>query len=409
MPKARIFLLLVLLFLSIVFRFFFFFQDQSHYKSGQKLEFVTRLTEEPQIVYGKVQFRVKTEKGERITIITGLKPELQYGDRIQISGIITKKDYKGRIFTSIKNPTLQIVNKDQNFVSGTATFIRRRATSFFDENMPEISSKLLNGIVFGGNQGLPRNFLQDLRSSGVVHVIAASGMNVTFMAGALLYIFGAVFKRKIALTIAIFGIIFYAYLSGLEPSIIRASSMSILAFSASFFGRQNLSIVALFITAYIMLFLNPNTINDVGFQLSFLATLGILILKPLIKNKDKNFLIDDLGTTISAQATTLPILLSVFGSYGLLSIVVNGLVLWTVPILMILGSLAVLFSIVFEPIGKVFLFLALPILFFFEKTITFFGNLGWTLTLPPVSPMVWVGYYLIIIAIVIFLQKNIKR
>lgn len=403
----KLILLIPLLFLSIVFRFFFFFQSGTHYQNGQKIEFISRLLEEPQIVFGKVQFKIRAENGDKITIITGLKPVLQYGDRVKIKGLIVKKEYKGHTMNYIYPEDLQIIDKDQSFITHSATLIRRKATSFFSENMPETSASLLNGIIFGGNQGMPFRFIQDLRSSGVVHVIAASGMNVTFVAGALLYIFGAIFKRKIALTISIFGIMFYAFLAGLEPSIIRASIMSILAFSASFFGRQNLSIVTIFVTGYIMLFINPNLISDVGFQLSFLATLGILLIKPLIKNKNKNFLIDDLGTTISAQATTLPILLSVFGSYGLLSILVNGLVLWTVPVLMILGSLALIFSIIFEPIGKLFLFLTLPILFFFEKTVTFFGDLGWTLTIPPVSMSIWIGYYLILVAILWpFLRRN---
>jgi len=399
----------ILLFLVLGLRFFLFSQDYSSYKDGQSLMFTTRLTEEPQEKFGKQQFRVRTPRGDKITIITGLNPLYQYGDKIKISGSVSQKDYKGHTFSSMKNPTLQIDNTDQNFISQAATIIRRRASTLYQNNLPPVSASLLTGIVFGGNQGLPDKFVQQLRSSGVVHVIAASGMNVTFVAGALIGILSAIFKRQTALTIAILGIVFYAFLAGFEPSIVRAAIMAILAFSANLLGKQNLALLSIFLTGYIMLMLSPILISDVGFQLSFLATLGILLIKPLLPFGKNVFLLDDLGTTIAAQIATVPILLSVFGSYGILSIVVNGIVLWTVPVLMILGSLGLLFGMIFAPLGKIFLFLSEPILFFFERTVAYFGNLGWTLTIPSVSPTVWVGYYFLLGAIIILFQKRKQK
>lgn len=402
----KLILLIPLLFLIIVFRFFFFFQNQISHTDGDKLDFVTRLTEEPQVVFGKVQFKVRVDNGEKITIITGLKPILQYGDRVRIKGTVSTKPYKDYIMKIMEYPEIEIVYSDEDIFTSALTSIRRHASDFYGQNMPLVSAGLLNGIIFGGNQGLNTDFVKDLRSSGVMHVIAASGMNVTFVASFLIGIFGVIFHRKIAITIAIFGIIFYTFLSGLQPSIIRAAIMSILAFSASFFGRQNLSLVAIFITGYIMLLINPILLGDIGFQLSFLATLGILLIKPIISMRGQNFIFDDLGTTIAAQVATLPILLSVFGSYGVLSIMVNAMLLWTVPILMILGSLALIFSIILEPLGKLFLFLTLPILFFFEETVTFFGNLGWTLTIPHLPEIVWIGYYLVVFSALLATKKK---
>ncbi len=404
------------LILALVLRFFYFFGSLTTYKDGQKISFLTRITEEPQEKYGHQQFRIRVGDGDKITVITGLKPTLQYGDRIKLNGTISQKEHKGHVFSSIKNPSIQINHTDQNFISGTATGIRRFATNFYQQNLPPVSASLLSGIVFGGNQGLPDKFMQDLRSSGVVHVIAASGMNVTFVAGALIGILGAIFKRQIALTIAIFGILFYAFIAGFEPSIVRAAVMAILAFSASLFGRQDLSIVTIFITGYAMLLFSPNLASDVGFQLSFLATLGILVIKPLLDNGLARvgilgkLLGQDFTTTVAAQAATMPVILSVFGSLGILSVLVNVLVLWTVPILMIFGSLALFFGAIFAPLGKIFLFLAEPILFFFEKTVTYFGRLGWTITVPSVSVFVWIGYYLWLLSI-IFLnhQKRVKK
>ena len=369
------------------------------------MDFVDRLTEEPQIKGGRQEFRVKTEKGERIKIITGLNPLYQYGDKIHISGSLRTNDYKGHTFFTMNTPTLQIANTDQNIVTRAATMIRRRAEKIYKNSLPPVSSSLLTGIIFGGNQGMPEKFIQELRVSGVVHVIAASGMNVTFVAGALIGILGALLRRQIALTIAIFGIAFYAFLSGFEPSIVRASIMSVLAFSASLLGRQSFAVESVFLTGFVMLFFSPLLILDVGFQLSFLATLGILLIKPLLSATKNVFLSDDVGITIAAQIATMPIILSVFGDYGLLSILVNALVLWTVPALMVLGSIGLLLGMVFEPFGKIVLFLAVPVLFYFEKVVSFFGNLGWTISVPVVSGYIWIGYYFLLISGITLIQQ----
>ncbi len=390
----------------LILRLILFNINQESYAEGQKIKFNTRLTEEPQIIYGHQQFRVKNGNGERITIITGLSPIYQYGDRIKIEGVISQNNYKGHIFNKIKSPALQIDHTEQNFITSAATYVRRKATKLFQDNLPTASAGLLNGIIFGGNQNMPQNFLLQLRSVGVIHVIAASGMNVTFVASALIAILGVIFKRQIALTIAIFGIVFYAFLAGFEPSIVRAAIMSILAFSASLLGRQNFALASVFLTGYIMLLLSPFLVTDIGFQLSFLATLGILVIKPLFPTPKNFSLLDDVWTTVAAQIATLPILLSIFGQYGLLSILVNALILWTVPVLMILGSLGVILGIVFEPLGKVFLFLCEPILFFFEKIVAYFANFGWTLTIPAVSAAVWIGYYLLLAGLIVFIRAK---
>jgi len=121
----------------------------------------------------------------------------------------------------------------------------------------------------------------------------------------------------------------------------------------------------LFLTGFVMLFLWPQFLTDVGFQLSFAATLGIMVIPSLFKRWE-NALSGDFLTTFSAQATTLPILLGSFGTYSLWSVLVNLLVLWTVPVLMILGGFAAMVSFVFAPLSKLLLYLCLPFLVYFQ-------------------------------------------
>jgi competence protein ComEC len=395
-----------------VLRSFFYFSQTSDLKNGQKLEFNSRLTEEPQVVNGRAQFTLKTNENARIRIITGMNPQLYYGDSLHISGNIRSSEKNGHTFFTMLFPNVQIVKNDQNILLRFAGYFRQRAGELYKDSLPPVSSSLLMGIVLGGDQNMPKKFLEELRISGVVHVIAASGMNVTFVAGALMSVLGAILRRQIALTIAIFGIAFYTLLAGLEPSIVRAAIMSIIAFSASLLGRQNFAINSLFLTGFLMLIYSPILIHDIGFQLSFLATLGILTIKPMLDSLFKKggaigkLFGDDIGTTVSAQITTLPILLAVFGQYGLFSILVNALVLWTVPILMIIGSVGLLVGLIFEPLGKIVLIFSIPILIYFEKLISYFGNLGFVLNIPKLSGAVWIGYYFLLLALVLYRHKK---
>jgi competence protein ComEC len=108
------------------------------------------------------------------------------------------------------------------------------------------------------------------------------------------------------------GVLFYAFLAGFEPSIVRAAAMAIIAFGAALFRRQYFAFVSLFFTGYVMLFYRPSNIFDIGFQLSFLSTFGILGIKPLLPLQ-KYFLVEGVSTTLAAQLTTFPVLFGVFG------------------------------------------------------------------------------------------------
>jgi competence protein ComEC len=187
--------------------------------------------------------------------------------------------------------------------------------------------------------------------------------------------------------------------------------MAMIAITASFFGRQQLAFFALAVTGFFMLFWQPNYLFDVGFQLSFMATAGIIVLKPVLEKISlisvNNPLREDLFTTLSAQITTLPILLSTFGNVGILSLLANILVLWTVPILMLLGSLAVLVGLFIPILGQALLLLTIPFLFFFEQVIAFLGKPNLVIQMELFPWAILVGYYLLLgSGILMFTRKK---
>ncbi len=407
MATPRIISIIIALFFLLALRFFSFYHNQPQYYDGQQISLQVALQEEPEVTNHGQRFTIKTEKNQMLSVKTSTVPRYHYGDRLAIRGTLqVKKNPKGRTFFSLAFPKIQLARQATNPLIEASVWIRESSTRLYQETLPPTSASLLLGIVFGAKENFPSDFLEHLRTTGVLHVIAASGMNVSFFTGAVMFSLGTFLKRRSAIILSVFAVIFYSMLVGFEPSILRASIMAIIAFAASFFGRQQFAVFSLFVTGCVMLLWQPSFLFDVGFQLSCLSTLGILVIKPWLPLRKLGGFGEDIGTTIAAQIATFPVLLGVFGRVGVLSVLVNALVLWTVPILMLLGSLAVLFGLIFVPLGKLFLFLSLPFLLFFEQIVSFFGSFGWNVEVTSFPWQLSLGYYLLLGSLVLIAQKR---
>lgn len=420
MSKIKLFLL-VLFVIILLFRLGQTYLNRSNYSNGQNVVLTTLLLTDPQI-FGKYQkFDISTPDGVKISVLTSPFSSLNYGQTVRISGKITREVLNNnKIGLTIYFPKIEAIeSEEKSFLLkplkmplAIASFIRQKAISIYSNNLPPASSSLLLGVVFGIKENIPKEFNNALRVSGVTHVISASGMNVTLVAGFLSSFLVIFLRRRLALILAILGILFYALIAGLQPSIIRATIMGILAFSAQILGRQTLSKYFLFIAGYLMVFVSPGLLFDMGFRLSFLSTAGLLFLRPLflLKTKtviSKSLVGEDLITTICAQIATLPIIIGSFGKYSALSIITNVFVLWTIPPLMIFGSLALILGLIFYPLGLIFIYLCLPLLWYFEKIVVFISSLPAVFSLNSGIP--WelsVGYYLILASLVIFLRNK---
>lgn len=238
----KVILIIVFLLLLLGLRFWFYYRDMSEFKNGDKASFTTTLMSEPEIRGGRQSFLVLDNKGTRISILSGGVLPYHYGDRLFIDGFFTVS--KKRYF--IYYPKIQILKSDHNFLSSFDIYIKTHSKDLLNSSIPPVSSALLMGMVFGGRQGMLAIFTEKLRTVGVIHVIAASGMNVTFVAAALVSLFGRVMKRQYVLIVSILRVLFYAFLAGFEPSIVRATAMAIIAFGAALFGRQYIAFVSLF-------------------------------------------------------------------------------------------------------------------------------------------------------------------
>ncbi|MBI2613467.1 MAG: ComEC/Rec2 family competence protein [Candidatus Levybacteria bacterium] len=395
--------LLVLLLIILSFRFYFFYSNQHQFADKQQVSFETTILSQPQ-VFGSRQAFTANYQNQKIRITTSRFPELNYGDFVRIFGRISNQNNRVLMYF----PKIEIL-KDKSFLGGSLKAINRlreKMISLFSKTLPTPASSLLLGIIFGIKEQMPKDFSDNLKTSGVFHVIAASGMNVTLVGGFISTFCAFFLKRQIAIGLSILGIIFYAVLAGLEASIIRASIMGILVFSAQIIGRQTLAVNGLFLAGFIMLFIDPTLISDIGFQLSFAATLGLILIPKIRAIGEIRVIGDSINTTIAAQIATLPILLANFGTHSIYSVLVNGLVLWTVQILMVIGGIGALIGLVFMPLGQFVIYISYPLLIYFETIVQIFGKIGGIITLQSVPWQFIAGYYCLLTSILIVFKRK---
>lgn len=275
--------------------------------------------------------------------------------------------------------------------------------------LPSPQAELLSGIVLGNKKDLPYDLRLALRDTSTLHIVVVSGQNLTLLAGVLLNLSGLI-KRKNAIILSIFVIVFYTLLTGGQIPVARAAIMVTLASFARLLGRAGDSVWALAITASLMMLVNPDWLFDLSFQLSFLATFGVIAVAPILEKiimKLPAVIRVDLAVTIGAQIMVIPLLIQNFHQLSLVSVFTNLLVGWTVPFIMIGGVILLILGSSVQILGEIF-GLALNILLtYFIYIVKFFASLpfAWEYVGEQVW-VVWVGYYIMIAGILLALNKK---
>jgi competence protein ComEC len=255
---------------------------------------------------------------------------------------------------------------------------------------PDPEASLLAGILLGNDNGLPANLQQAYKNTGASHIIAISGFNIAIIAGLFVGLFSRLLGRRKGAIAAVLGILLYTVLVGATPSVVRAAIMGGLAIFARQVGRRQNGLNTLSFTAAGMAILNPQVLWDVGFQLSFAATLGLILYAqpfedwavrlisrfaaPEKAKKVAGPISAYLLFTLAAQLTTLPIMAYQFGRVSLIALVANPFILPAQPAVMILGGLALLLSFVYMPLGKLAGWVAWPFAAYTNRAVEFFNG-----------------------------------
>lgn len=265
------------------------------------------------------------------------------------------------------------------FVGSFFDRVHSEIVAIYFRQLPRDQAELLSGIVFGGSD-LSSSFKARFATVGLSHVVAASGMNVTFFAGLAFSVLSVVRARKVI--VVIFGstlVWLYCGIAGFEAPVVRAGLMVTLTLFAQAFGRTSSSWWGLGLAGYIMLWVKPELIRDFGFLLSFSSMIGQITVSNLRFRLRMvwNFLAQSFVQNVAAILATLPVVVLLFGRLSLVTIITNMLVVWTVEPLMILGLAAVFLGIISSELAEIALLPAGILLVYFNRVVEYFEAIPW--------------------------------
>lgn len=360
--------------------------DQIQFYAPNKVELAGTIIDEPDVRIDGVRYTIEASslelKGgnQKVSGWTYAKydlyPRFQYGDEVKVNctlqipkpiedktgGQAFRYDlYLARyhIFSTCEHPWIEKVDSGGGsqifaWMLQGKNFLATKITALW----PEPDASFMAGLLYGYRGGLGK--LNDLFSrTGVTHIVAISGFNITVIATILinLCVYLCVPRQKAFWFVSI-GIVLFVIFTGASASVVRAGVMGIIALLAKYVGRVSRIGNVLLLAAVTMALQNPLVLMfDAGFQLSFLSTLGLVYLSPCLEKYGKYFpefasIRENILSTASAILMTLPLILYQFGRLSIVSPIVNIAILWIIPWLMIAGVAAVITGILYWPIGQ---------------------------------------------------------
>lgn len=412
----------------------------SHYNDTPDKIYITgTLVEPPDVRDTYMNLRVNVEavdSGDGDVPASGLllvrltnEYDLHYGDHIRVRGYIQTppedEDFSYRDYLNMQGiqsilrtdkVTLLPFGSQKNPTVAFFYLIKDNLLGRVYRLFPDPEASLLAGILLGQDNNIPADLQQAFKNTGTAHIIAISGFNIAIIAAIFVTLFSRFFGKRNGAILAVVGIVLYTLLVGASASVVRAAIMGTLSIIAGQFGRRNLALNTLAFVAMVMALLNPFVLWDVGFQLSFAATLGLVLYAQPMEDAVAGFLTqrfpsmpvekfvrpfsDYFLLTLAAQITTLPIIAYHFERISLVSLIANPFILPAQPPVMVLGGLAVAFSRLYLPLGQAIAWAAWPFLAYTIRMVEFFNGLpGGVLPLDNFSLLFVIAFYVILLGL----------
>lgn len=305
-------------------------------------------------------------EGTKILVYSLKYPEFRYGDEIEISGLLKEPEKfspassggnetsgfdwpaylaKDGIYYEMFYPKIDFVSSSGGSKIKKNLFgAKEKFLSAISKAVPSPNSEFLGGITIGARKDLPKDIQDDFKKAGVAHIVALSGYNIAIVAESIMLAL-AFLPRYFSVGGGTAGIILFAVMTGASSTVMRASVMALISLGAKATGRIYTASWALFVAGFFMIFQNPKILRfDLSFQLSFLATLGLICLSSSAQNKlkfipEKFKLREIFSATVSAQIFVLPLLVYKTGMVSLVSLLANFMILPFIPITMFFGFL----------------------------------------------------------------------
>lgn len=367
--------------------------------AGVKIKMLGYIDDEPQRLADKQRLTVRIKEirasnyvtftNEKLLATVDLYPEYEFGDFLMIEGETKTPpklffdngkefDYasylaKDAVFSLSYYPKIEKISITDFYRQDEVSFwenlkikifrgifkVKKSFQESIVKSVAEPNASFINGILLGSREGIPQKLKDAFNKTSTTHILAISGYNITIISQYILALFLFFMHRKKAFWFSVLGIFLFTIITGAQASVIRAAIMGILIMIAYQGGRFYNMTNSIVFAGALMILINPKVLRfDIGFQLSFLATLGLIYIAPLIKEKLKNLpekwsFKENFIATVSAQIMVLPIILFNFQNLSLVSIPANVLILPVVPLAMLVGFIAGALGMVWSYLGQI--------------------------------------------------------
>ena len=294
-------------------------------------------------------------KEEKTLVYASTAYKIEYGDIVFVSGKlnIPEKpvfpyifDYnlylqRENIYTIFYQQNFELIEKQPNKIKQISLKVKNNIENKIDNFFNPSVSSVLKSMITGNKSSLDKDIKEDFINTGLIHILVISGLHIGFCAVIFMFCFKLLgLKLNYIYLLTIPALFFYVLLTGANPPAIRAAIMFSCLLVALMLNREPLIYNALALSALVILIFNPQSLFTASFQLSFLATLGLLYLYPKfsmcfgkIKNKYIKYVWDIACVTISAQIALIPLLVFYFGKISMVSFILNLIIVPVIPVI----------------------------------------------------------------------------
>ncbi len=345
---------------------------QSHIE--ESIQITGLITNDPSMSEGKTTAIVYIDGvGFHLTIKD--ETHLSFGDMVTVSGTLTlpenfmtdqgtEFDYvsylkKDDILYLIPNAKLISRERKKGFSLKRSLYdFRHSIEAKFFAYLPEREAGLLAGILLGTKTAIDENLYNSLVRTSTVHIVALSGYNVSIVADTISKILSTFLPRLAASLLGGFGIVLFVLMTGASSTALRAGLMALIMILSRIMGRPTHAMRVMSLAAFVLVVINPSyVVADVSFQLSFLATLGLLLVSPTyvswLEKRIHPVLAEAVGTTFAAETAVAPFIMYKMGVFSLISLPVNVAILPFIPLLMLGGFILICVGFTMPFLGSV--------------------------------------------------------
>lgn len=381
--------------------------------------------------YNLYQIKVLNSKSFHLYIQVSKKnKELEYGDKIKLQGVYQKpskqRNYGGyddkqylktlKIAGRVKVSQVEVIaQKQQNVILQYANTISLNVKEKIEAIFEEEKASILKGLLLGETGDIEEEVKENFQIANISHVLAISGMHIGYLILGLQVLLKNKIGTKKSKIVTIIILVFYTFMTGFSPSIVRAVVMGIITIGGELVNRKSDVWNSIAISLFGILFYNPFLILNVGLQLSYLGTIGIILFQPTIlkilemnsskkklKSNKKSKVLEKgkeiVAVSLSAQIMILPILLYHFNIFGIYFLITNLLVSLVIGPILIIGFFCVILSFVFISMAKL-LAIPLGLGLVFLNLISKFSELPFSKIYIPTPSCIVISLYLMSILI----------